>query len=1051
MINPLLKIVPSPTLKRRIMAGTFQAYSIYLIYLLVTFFWMTLLVTPRTWGLTAELAEAVRVGHKLLDTETDFAPHQIEKCFTPAIITLARGWNQLSPKTQNELRAVFARPNERGRYGAAFGNIDVPYKFETPHFRLHYAMTGKHAPTEVVDFHPRNGVPDYVDLMADAAEKSYRIEIMTMGFKHPREDFWEASNGGDVKQDIYLIKFGSLGLTVGEWFDGRMSPKAMNRPPYYLMNSHIYDVAGYGKSEGNIYIETTMAHEFFHGIQMAYNSDASTGAVVMMLESSATWMEAIVYDGGRRVFQIGFNGRGLTEERLKEQYITDLKYGNLSWAFSGLSAGNVIAHQLDNQQVPLVVIDAFEDRNISLSAELAVRNDQIQFIRYNGADVKPTNEKRWIIEDKTEQRKYYLMLSDGSRLRAWTDLAEELRQRKVILSEDTWVEPDADTPDTFWKVRDQVRRRNYHIKEDEGGQLYFYEDLDGVDDPDPLGESDGWNYFQRQLYEWFSVPDVQIDSKAGVHAYGNMIWIFFMTQHFETDIMRKYLEAFSNGSKGELGEFTELFSQYGTNLVDTFKTFTVWNYFTGPRDDGRHYFNGHRIPTVFIQPTDVHHTYPTNVFIDRYTIPKHFSSRYIQFNPPPGQVIDKFAIKVDSLDLAPVDMSVMTKSTYGEVSRDLSRHSSSGLRGWGAKVIIEKTDGSSEVDEIFLYQKSQAGQITFDGFGSDIQRLTLVMINVRPGTERVIMPYYNKEKKEGIHPGEFRYVAGEPPKGRLSVPRARSITLKRSTSFLGTVKAGATEIPDNTAADPSEPTMDRPGVLVEWELEDITDIHQVAIIRKRFDYQLRLKKPSEQYKPHDTLTFKDFAAVLQAGDKNGDGIPDNDVNMVGVVRATDTRFIDVSPFQDVNVKSTQFNPKTVFYVYAVVPMNEDGIMGTPSIQIDRAFPEYQPMKHAEAYLVGTRVLQSYPNPFNPEVWIPYELAELAYVTIDIFDAAGQPVRTIDLGLKERGRYHQQEKAAYWDGYSAQGERAASGVYFYVLKAKNSSEDFIDAGKMVILK
>jgi hypothetical protein len=178
-----------------------------------------------------------------------------------------------------------------------------------------------------------------------------------------------------------------------------------------------------------------MAHEFFHGIQMAYNSDASTGAVVMMLESSATWMESIVYDGGRRVFQVGFNGRGLIEERLKEQYITDLKYGNLSWAFSGLPAGNVIAQQLDNQQVPLVVIDAFDDRNISLSAELAVRNDQIQFIRYSSVDIKPTIEKRWIIEDKAKQRKYYLMLLNGSRLRAWTDLAEELRQRKVILSE----------------------------------------------------------------------------------------------------------------------------------------------------------------------------------------------------------------------------------------------------------------------------------------------------------------------------------------------------------------------------------------------------------------------------------------------------------------------------------------------------------------------------------------------------------------------------------------------------------------------------------------
>ena len=169
-------------------------------------------------------------------------------------------------------------------------------------------------------------------------------------------------------------------------------------------------------------------------------------------------------------------------------------------------------------------------------------------------------------------------------------------------------------------------------------------------DIDPLGEADGWNYFSRQLYEWFSVPDVQIDSKSGIHTYGNMIWIFFMTQYFETDIMRKYLETFSSGTQGDYGEFTQLFNQYGTYLADTFKTFTVWNYFTGDRDDGRHYFNGHRIPTVFIEPTDIHQTYPTNVLIDRYTIPKHFSSRYIQFNPPVGEVIDQFAIKVDALD-----------------------------------------------------------------------------------------------------------------------------------------------------------------------------------------------------------------------------------------------------------------------------------------------------------------------------------------------------------------------------------------------------------------
>ena len=56
------------------------------------------------------------------------------------------------------------------------------------------------------------------------------------------------------------------------------------------------------------------------------------------------------------------------------------------------------------------------------------------------------------------------------------------------------------------------------------------------------------------------------------------------------------------------------------------------------------------------------------------------------------------------------------------------------------------------------------------------------------------------------------------------------------------------------------------------------------------------------------LNFKDDAAVLRASDKNGDGLADDDVNMIGIVRATDNRFIDVTAFQDVNVKSTKFNP-----------------------------------------------------------------------------------------------------------------------------------------------
>lgn len=95
----------------------------------------------------------------------------------------------------------------------------------------------------------------------------------------------------------------------------------------------------------------------------------------------------------------------------------------------------------------------------------------------------------------------------------------------------------------------------------------------------------------------------------------------------------------------------------------------------------------------------------------------------------------------------------------------------------------------------------------------------------------------------------------------------------------------------------------------------------------------------------------------------------------------------------------------------------------------------------------TVLLQSYPNPFNPETWIPYELEKESHVTIEIYNVAGQLVRTLNFGVQPRGRYISKEKAAYWNGRNEYGERAASGIYFYVLKAG----DFAATRRMVILK
>ena len=95
----------------------------------------------------------------------------------------------------------------------------------------------------------------------------------------------------------------------------------------------------------------------------------------------------------------------------------------------------------------------------------------------------------------------------------------------------------------------------------------------------------------------------------------------------------------------------------------------------------------------------------------------------------------------------------------------------------------------------------------------------------------------------------------------------------------------------------------------------------------------------------------------------------------------------------------------------------------------------------------TALLHNYPNPFNPETWIPYHLAEPAEVTLTIYAIDGTAARRLDLGHQAAGYYQSKTRAAYWDGRNSVGERVASGVYFYTLTAG----DFSATGKMLIMK
>ena len=95
----------------------------------------------------------------------------------------------------------------------------------------------------------------------------------------------------------------------------------------------------------------------------------------------------------------------------------------------------------------------------------------------------------------------------------------------------------------------------------------------------------------------------------------------------------------------------------------------------------------------------------------------------------------------------------------------------------------------------------------------------------------------------------------------------------------------------------------------------------------------------------------------------------------------------------------------------------------------------------------TILAQNFPNPFNPETWIPYQLSKATEVKIDIYDVSGHLVRSLDLGWQPVGSYMTPSSAAYWDGKNAVGERVASGIYFYTLQ----TADFAATRRMVILK
>ena len=181
------------------------------------------------------------------------------------------------------------------------------------------------------------------------------------------------------------------------------------------------------------------------------------------------------------------------------------------------------------------------------------------------------------------------------------------------------------------------------------------------------------------------------------------------------------------------------------------------------------------------------------------------------------------------------------------------------------------------------------------------------------------------------------------------------------------------------------------------------------------------------------------ASVAPKSDINGDGTI-NVLDLVVVAQHLGESTVGVAPF-NVAIDGSELDTAMIQAWIAQARIENDGSLafqqGIENLQ--RLLASLLPEK--------TALLPNYPNPFNPETWIPYDLAKAADVTLHIYAAEGTLIRTLALGHQVAGIYQSRSRAVYWDGKNEVGESVASGVYFYTL----TTGDFTATRKMLIQK
>ena len=208
-------------------------------------------------------------------------------------------------------------------------------------------------------------------------------------------------------------------------------------------------------------------------------------------------------------------------------------------------------------------------------------------------------------------------------------------------------------------------------------------------------------------------------------------------------------------------------------------------------------------------------------------------------------------------------------------------------------------------------------------------------------------------------------------------------------------------------------------------------------------------RPAEDVNKDDVVNVLDLIQVAQSFGSNASDNPYADVNGDGVINIFDLIAVaqnfgesTASAPTSVLMKDSGLTPAMVEDWIKQAQAEDDG-----SIAFREGIANLQTLLETITVPSKTVLLVNYPNPFNPETWIPYHLAAATEVKLVIYAANGTLVRTLALGHQAAGIYQSRDRAAYWDGKNDVGEPVASGIYFYTF----SAGDFTATRKMLLMK